>query len=393
MIRTVAVAGYRTLRDVTLTLGGLTLVTGANGSGKSNLYRALRLLADCGSGRVIGALAEEGGLSSTLWAGPELGSRRSDGPAEGTRRSAPVSLRLGVATDDHGYAIDLGLPPADLGTTAFARDPEIKREVVWAGGVLRPGTLQADRRNGHVRLRDDQGRWRDLERRLRPHDSLVGEVVDPVGAPDVLDIRDRLRAWRFYDQLRTDQVAPARRPRVGTRTPVLSDDGGDLAAAIQTIRESGAGDVLDAAVDDAFPGSRVEVLVSDGLFTVALRQPGVLRPLTGAELSDGTLRYLLLAAALLTTRPPELLVLNEPETSLHPELLPALARLVVAAARTTQVVVVTHSAALLDAVTGAGPASRDHDVVRVHLRKELGETIVDGREGVLDVPLWAWPSR
>ncbi|WP_425387819.1 AAA family ATPase [Edaphobacter aggregans] len=57
-----------------------------------------------------------------------------------------------------------------------------------------------------------------------------------------------------------------------------------------------------------------------------------MRPLSAAELSDGTLRYLLWTAALLTPHPPALMVLNEPETSLHPDLLPALARLILAAA-------------------------------------------------------------
>jgi len=57
-------------------LGELTLVTGANGSGKSNLYRALRLLAEAAQGGIVGTLAREGGLDSTLWAGPEQVSRR-----------------------------------------------------------------------------------------------------------------------------------------------------------------------------------------------------------------------------------------------------------------------------------------------------------------------------
>ncbi len=46
MLRVVAVNGYRSLRDLVLPLAPLTLVTGANGSGKTSLYRALRLLAD-----------------------------------------------------------------------------------------------------------------------------------------------------------------------------------------------------------------------------------------------------------------------------------------------------------------------------------------------------------
>ena len=65
-----------------------------------------------------------------------------------------------------------------------------------------------------------------------------------------------------------------------------------------------------------------------GRFELQMRQHGLLRPLGTAELSDGTLRYLLLVAALLSPRPPELMVLNEPETSLHPDLLAPLGRLI-----------------------------------------------------------------
>lgn len=68
MYSTVAVSGYRSLRDVRLPLGRLTVITGPNGSGKSSIYRALSLLAACGRGEVVGALAREGGLESALWA-------------------------------------------------------------------------------------------------------------------------------------------------------------------------------------------------------------------------------------------------------------------------------------------------------------------------------------
>ena len=75
-----------------------------------------------------------------------------------------------------------------------------------------------------------------------------------------------------------------------------------------------------------------------------------MRPLSAAELSDGTLRYLLLVAALLTPRPPTLMVLNEPETSLHPDLLPALARLIIRASGQCQVWVVSHARRLISAL-------------------------------------------
>src|SRR5204862_1251419 len=129
--------------------------------------------------------------------------------------------------------------------------------------------------------------------------------------------------------------------------PVLSHDGADLAAALQTIREIGDTEAVDRAIDDAFPGARVEVTQENGWFDVWMQQHGLLRPLRAAELSDGTLRYLLWIAALLTPRPPGLLVLNEPETSLHPDLLPALARLIAGAAQRSQVIVVSHASRLI----------------------------------------------
>ena len=235
-----------------------------------------------------------------------------------------MSLKLGFAGDDFGYAVDFGLPKD--ANTAFHLDPEIKSEAVWAGPALRPSALLAERSGPAVRLRDAEGGWRTAATTLRPFDSMLSELADPQAAPELLALRERVRSWRFYDHVRTDASAPARTPRIGTRTTVLSHDGADLAAALQTIAEIGDAAALAEAVDDAFPGSRVEIRTGDDArFEVTLRQPGMLRALTAAELSDGTLRYLLWAAALLTPRPAELTVLNEPEASLHPELLPALA--------------------------------------------------------------------
>src|SRR3954453_118043 len=108
MLTTLAVENYRSLRDLVLPLSGLPVVTGPNGSGKSSLYRALRLLADASRNGAVAALAREGGLQSTLWAGPE--HVRKNRPVQGTVRTGPVNLRLGFAGDDYGYLMDLGLP-------------------------------------------------------------------------------------------------------------------------------------------------------------------------------------------------------------------------------------------------------------------------------------------
>ena len=103
----------------------------------------------------------------------------------------------------------------------------------------------------------------------------------------MLMLREEMRAWRFYDHFRTDLAAPSRAAQIGTHTPVLSDDGADLAAALQTIRQIGDTGAIDAAVEDAFPSAQVEVKHNGGWFEVEMRQEGLLRPLKAAELSDG----------------------------------------------------------------------------------------------------------
>ncbi|MCJ0874866.1 AAA family ATPase [Streptomyces sp. AP-93] len=394
MITTLAVENYRSLRKLIVPLGRLTVVTGANGTGKSSLYRSLRLLADSARGGAIAALAREGGLPSTLWAGPEKTGRAvREGlyEVEPTVRSEPVSLRLGFAGDEFGYAVDFG-HPAPVRGSLFGLDPEIKRECTWAGPVLRPAAVLSDRSGPAVRTRTADGGWHRTQGALRPYDSMLSELADPQLAPDLLALRDLIRSWRFYDHVRTDADAPARTPRVGTRTPVLAADGSDLPAALQTIRETGDHAALDAAVEAAFPGSRVAVTERDGRFELELHQHGLLRPLGAAELSDGTLRYLLWTAALLTPRPPALMVLNEPETSLHPDLLGPLADLILTVARDTQTVVVTHAAPLAEALA-AGVRRHRVDLQTITLLKDFGQTGVAGREGPLDEPLWYWPKR
>lgn len=199
-------------------------------------------------------------------------------------------------------------------------------------------------------------------------------------------LREHIRGWRFYDQLRTDATAPARLPQIGTHTPVLGHDGADFAAALQTIVEIGDADALSQSVADAFPGSSVEVTNTDGWFEVQMQQHGLLRPLKAAELSDGTLRYLLWVAALLTPRPPGLLVLNEPETSLHPDLLPALGRLIAAAADRSQIIVVSHAAGLIDTLQ-SGP-----DCHSILLGKAFGETKLATTDDTVR-STWQWPAR
>jgi predicted ATPase len=388
LITTLAISNYRSIRDMVLPLGRLNVVTGANGSGKSNLYRALRLLSDTARGGVVATLAREGGFESTLWAGPETISRRmksGEVPIQGGPRREPVSLRLGFCTESVGYSIDIGLPSPDS-PSAFAHDPEIKRECIFAAPQFRPSGVLVDRRNAFARLKDDSGEWSTLTSSLQSFDSMLAELNDPKRAPEITAVRDTVRSWRFYDHFRVDADAPARQPVVATRTPVLAADGRDVIAALETIREIGDGPALDLAIEDAFPGATARSTAVDGRLKLAFTQPGLLRSLSAAELSDGTLRYLLWVAALLTPRPPPLMVLNEPETSLHPDLLPALGRLIRRAAKSAQLWVVSHAPRLIATLKEAPECSA------IELDKSFSESVIHD-QGLLERPAWKWPER
>jgi predicted ATPase len=268
----------------------------------------------------------------------------------------------------------------------FGSDPAIKQECIWSGASLRPAALLVERKNWVVSTRTDDGSWRQMTETLSPFDSMLAQLADPNAAPEMLMLREQIRSWRFYDNLRTDVDAPARRVQIATHTPVLAGDGASLAATWQTIREIGDAATLNDAVSDAFPGARVGVQqVGNGL-EILMWQHGLLRALAAPELSEGTLRYLLCIAALLSPRPPSLMVLNEPETSLHPDLLPALARLIIKASQHSQIVVVSHSTRLVAAL------EREGGGITMTLEKEHGETLVHGLH-TLERPAWRWPKR
>lgn len=303
-------------------------------------------------------------MPSILYAGPERQRL--------TRKAPPRRVILSVTTDLFRYELQLGLPksgpPHD--PSMFLLDPEVKEEsirFVMAGE--RPVTMLS-REGPTASIRDIEGRMVQYPVQLSTTESILAQVSEPHRYPELSQLREQMRRWRFYHSFRTDTESLLRRPGVGVMTTVLDHDGSDLAAALQTIREIGDAAALDEAVGTAFGGAAIHIVAEHGRFRLQMQMPGVLRPLEAAELSDGTLRFLCVTAALLSPRPPELLAINEPETSLHQDLLPPLAALIARAARDSQLWVTTHSALLASAVerlTGETP---------IQLRLKDGETIV-----------------
>ena len=356
-IREIHVTGYRSVRNLRLHLSQINVLTGANATGKTNLYNSVFLLAKAAAGGFAQVIAEEGGMPSVLWAG----ARKSR--SMGTIRMEGVRMTLGIKTDTFSYELICGLPKQSSGEkSAFSLDPEVKEERVWMDAPHGLKVTFFERSPKGAWILDNDERLADYSGELLPTESVLSQLREPHLYPELSSLRTEMSRWRFYHHFRTDAESPLRHPQVGVRTPVLAHDGRDLAAALQTINEVGQSQDLHEAIRQAFPGASLEIEHDEdnGMFAVLLRMPGLRRPLRARELSDGTLRYLCLLAALVSPHPPSLLALNEPETSLHPDLLEPLAKQLVNAAKYSQLWVVTHShrlAELVEKFSGEAPIS------------------------------------
>lgn len=364
MIEHIQITGFRSVRSLTLQLGQLNVISGPNGCGKSNLYKAVRLLHDAASGRLSLALAEEGGIQKAMWAG---GLRRGD------RRGDAKRLKLAVQMDDFDYQMEVGFPEP-LETSLFNLDPLVKEERLWLSGhQRRPSSCIMERRNQTAFLHNVEGDRVAYPASLHQEESLFGQLGEPHRYPEISQMRERLRQWRFYHEFAVWPGSPIRAPQVGIRSPILSHDGSNLAAAWATIVERGHHELLFRVVAEAFPDSEFHVQAQGGRFQMLMSRQGILRPLESAEFSDGTLRFLCLVVALLSPRPPQFMALNEPENSLHEDLLPALAMLIAEASQFSQLWITSHSprlAQLIGKYTG---------VNHIQLEQAEGETRIIGQ--------------
>ncbi|MGV3739911.1 MAG: AAA family ATPase [Gammaproteobacteria bacterium] len=228
-----------------------------------------------------------------------------------------MRLTLVVQLDDFSFEISCGLPAPSL--SLFGLDPEIKEECVWFGERRRPSNTIIAREGARAWITNQNGKRDSYPVSLTQSESVLSQLQDPHLYPELFVLSNEIKKWRFYHHFRTDPESPIRSSQVVIRTVILSNDGHNLAAALQTIIEIGNHELLHEVVGRAFPGSKLLIKVDNKTcFEIQLKMPGILRPLEASELSDGTLRYLCLIAALLSPRPAELLALNEPEMSLHP---------------------------------------------------------------------------
>ena len=344
-LTSVTIQGYRSIRSLTLPVEDCSVFVGANGVGKTNLYKALGLLRCAAEGTITRAIAEEGGVESVLWAGAR-------------RRGIPVRLVLKAHFGETDYGVEVGLPHSyeiEIGLpqpteAAFTIEPLVKEERLSVRQGRRDAVMM-ERRGSLVTLRNEDGVRESHKGAVLPSETALAAFRDGARYPELEAVRRELLDWRLYHDFRTDTGSPVRQPCHAITTPTLSQDGHDLAAVLATlfvIREDTV--ELANAIDDAFPGAQLHAGDDGSRCRLSLRFPDMPRAFGAHELSDGTLKYLCLLGALMGYRLPSLIALNEPEASLHPSLLQPLARLIGRSARDTRIWIVTHSDALAEAL-------------------------------------------
>ena len=367
VVSQVRAAGYRSLRSINFPIEGLSVFKGANGTGKTNLYRALQLIQASAAGTLSYELAAEGGMESALWAGP----RKKHEPAQISLMARFASPAGDKSDDVFSYQVSVGLASPD--SAAFSLEPQVKEEALTFHHGARPMKL-LERKGPHVVARDDKGLRVDVGVEPMASETALGSIAEPERFPDLELIRRTLLDWRFYHVLRTDRDSPLRRPCLAVTSPTLSSDGSNLAAVFATlvhIRQDSAG--LQQMIRDAFAGAQLVVPPPERTASFGMIFPEFRgRVFDASELSDGTLRYLALAGTLMAYRLPAFIALNEPETSLHPDLLAPLARLIVQASSRTQIWLVTHSEQLAASLQKHG-GIKPYTVV-----KRGGETWIEG---------------
>jgi len=331
-----------------LELLSLNVLVGPNGSGKSNLIEVISLLR-AAPGNLLEPIQTGGGITEWLWKGSEV--------PPVAEIDVSVDYSVGITNLRHRLAFRI------VGQRAELVDEAIESEVRY-----KPDDEEVNyfyRYNGgHPVLNVKTPDWNSLNgrkaRELRPAEdlapdrSVLSQRKDPDQYPELTHLGNQYAKIKLFREWSLGRSTQARRPQA-TDLPgdFLSEDAANLALVLNdlenhsNLRTSSIGKLTQA--DETIEDFSTRVV--GGTIQLFLRYSGLRASVPATRLSDGTIRYLCLLAVLCHPSPPPLVCLEEPELGLHPDLLPGLADLLIEASHRMQLIVTTHSDALVDGLT------------------------------------------
>jgi predicted ATPase len=344
--------GFRSLKNVSWTPGNLNIVIGPNGSGKSNLLRFLELIALSAQGKLGKYIQTLGGMEPIVWDGRVPGisftiKTHPLGQNNGPEQYELELLRLGTTSS---YRIGHEL----LANYAKMRSQEKTQPFKFLERNERSAVVFDDAEHGLVAPPET----------VPEEETLLSIATGPfVNNRNVPLFQKQLASIAVYHDLHVNRDAVIRQPAVAREERRVDPDGQNLITVLHTLY-TGDRDFkknIDSAMRAAF-GNDFEELVfppaaADQRIQLRVRWKTLKREQSAADLSDGTLRFLFLLAVLASPSPAPVIAIDEPETGLHPSMLPIVSEYAVDASLRTQVILTTHSPQLLDAFTETEPTT------------------------------------
>lgn len=324
-----SIQGFRRLHAVELDLRPLSVMIGANGTGKTSVLDVLFLLASSAQGKLSSTISDLSGLANIL------------------TYDRAEELELGITMEVPGHEpLEYSLCLGPQGIAHVIRQESLgqKRE-----GHPSP-FLHITSRGNSVKYYDpEKGKLLAPTWEHNPLETSLAQVPKMFQAPE--SFRRRLASSTFYHVLNVDPRSPVRLPQSMGPAELPGRNGEDLVSCLFYLRETERErfEAIEDTLRVAFP--RFERLdfppVAAGTLGLAWRERGLSKPLYTHQLSEGTLRFLWLSTLLQSPGLTALTLLDEPEVSLHPELLSLLADQLREASRRTQLIVATHSDTLI----------------------------------------------
>lgn len=339
-LRKLEVSGFRSLADVVWEPGSLNVLIGPNGGGKSNLLRALVMLREAALGKLSGFVQGEGGMEPLVW----------DGTAE-IVRCACETVEGDPSTPSASWQYNLILARV-RGESPY----RIGRETLLGRSASdeSPSPLKLIERNDkNTFILSTSGMWELTEWEFEQVETVLSGFNSSIGThPLGHGFRRSLAKWLLY---RTPNTEAMRLPVLVSFDRQINPNGSNLIQVLHTLYTSNRSFKrdLDAAMYAAF-GDEFEELVfppaSDQRIQLRVRWRSLHREQSAADLSEGTLRFLFLLTALASAPPSSLIAIEEPELGLHPGMMAIVAEFAETTAARSQVILTTHSPALLDAL-------------------------------------------
>ncbi|MEG3928959.1 MULTISPECIES: AAA family ATPase [unclassified Microcoleus] len=341
----------------------LNVLIGTNASGKSNLIEAMGVLKATPTD-LLAPIRQGGGISDFLWKGEKgTPTAKIEAILDYPERTMPLRYQISFTTSGQRLeVVDEAIEDMEPRNSSesnpffYYRYSDRGRPVinVIQENEQQPRTLRNLRREDII-----------------PDQSILSQRKDPEQYPELSYLGNKFADIGLYRNWQTGRDSISRKAQQ-TDLPEhpLLEDGGNLGLVLNNLQyQLGSRQIIDKLKLFYDAAEELSIKIYGGTVQIFIRETGLIQPIPATRLSDGTLRYLFLIALLLDPTPPPLICIEEPEIGLHPDILPAVAEMLIEASQRTQLIVTTHSDALVSALSPESVLICDRDDRGSHLSR------------------------